>query len=146
VAIQSVTIFSNAAVVMPAWVAMTISRIACSPPASAAFHVALEQGGKRLLVLPFGMLRREGFYTVDGEEELKIDRLLGPQRAVVVEDVAMRSATGTKSGELSRVTRSTKVTIAFLGAVSFQEGKGSAATDGFVNSSSANRILRIIVS
>jgi hypothetical protein len=31
------------------------------------------------------MLRREGFYTVDGEEKLKIDRLLGPQRAVVVE-------------------------------------------------------------
>src|SRR5436190_4814833 len=37
----------------------------------------------------------------------------------------MRSASGTKSGELSLVTFSTKSTIAFLGAVSLQEGSGS---------------------
>src|SRR5437762_2588977 len=38
----------------------------------------------------------------------------------------MRSAGGTKSDEPSFVTFSTKETIAFFGAVSFQEGSGSA--------------------
>src|SRR5437764_14825370 len=39
--------------------------------------------------------------------------------------VAMRSSGLTKSGEPSFVTFSTKATIAFFGAVSFQEGSGS---------------------
>ena len=42
-------------------------------------------------------------------------------------NVAIRSGTGTKSGEPSLVTFSTKATMAFLGAVSFQEGSGSCA-------------------
>ena len=37
----------------------------------------------------------------------------------------MRSGSGTKSGEPSLLTFSTKSTIAAFGAVSFQEGKGS---------------------
>src|SRR5258708_11947105 len=37
----------------------------------------------------------------------------------------MRSAGGTKSGEPCFVTRSTKVAIAFLVAVSFHDGRGS---------------------
>ena len=49
------------------------------------FHVALEERGERLLVLPFGMLRRERLHAIEREGELEIDRLLGPQRAVVVE-------------------------------------------------------------
>jgi len=39
-------------------------------------------------------------------------------------NVAMRSGTGTKSDEPSFVTRSTKATIPFFGAVSFHDGKG----------------------
>src|SRR5262245_15961754 len=39
----------------------------------------------------------------------------------------MRSATGTKSEPSSFVTRWTKETIAFLGAVSFHDGNGSSA-------------------
>jgi len=49
------------------------------------FHVALEQGGKRLFVLPFRMLWRQRFDAVHREEKLEIQRLLGPERAVVVE-------------------------------------------------------------
>ena len=64
---------------------MTISTIACSPPASAAFHVTLEQRRKRFLVLPLGMLRCEHPDAVQREEELKIHRLLAPECAVVVE-------------------------------------------------------------
>ena len=73
------------------------------------FQIALEEGGERFLRLPFGMLRRE--------------RLRVPS----LSNVAMRSGTGTKSGEPSFVTFSTKATIAFFGAVSFHEGSGSAA-------------------
>ncbi len=40
-------------------------------------------------------------------------------------NVAIRSGTGTKSGEPSRVTLSTNATMAFLAPVSFQEGNGS---------------------
>ena len=50
-----------------------------------AFHVALEQRGERLLVLPLGMLRRERLHAVEREEQLEVHRLLGPERAVVVE-------------------------------------------------------------
>src|SRR5450755_257800 len=42
----------------------------------------------------------------------------------------MRSAAGTKSGEPCWVTRSTKATMAFLGAVSFHDGSGSWARPG----------------
>ena len=50
-----------------------------------AFHVALEQRGKGLFVFPLGMLRRERLHAIEREEELEIHRLLGPERAVVVE-------------------------------------------------------------
>ena len=50
-----------------------------------ALHVALEQRGERLLGFPFRMLRRERLHAVQREEQLEVHRLLGPQRAVVVE-------------------------------------------------------------
>ena len=50
-----------------------------------ALQVALEQRGKGLLVLPFRMLRSQHLHPVEREEELKIHRLLGPERAVVIE-------------------------------------------------------------
>ena len=70
---------------MPACVAMTISTIAVLAAGERAFHVALEQRGERLLVLPLRMLRRERLHAVEREEQLEIHRLLGPERAVVVE-------------------------------------------------------------
>ena len=71
---------------MPACVAMTISSMRLLAAGERAFHVALEQRGERLLVLPLGMLRGERLHAVEREEELEIHRLLGPERAVVVED------------------------------------------------------------
>jgi PAS domain S-box-containing protein len=49
------------------------------------------------------------------------------QRQPSLSNVAMRSASGTKSDEPSFDTFSTKVMIDCLGAVSFHEGRGSAA-------------------
>jgi hypothetical protein len=46
---------------------------------------------------------------------------------------------GTKSGEPSLVTLSMKAMIAFFGAVSFQDGSGSAAKAAFVNASRKSR-------
>ena len=50
-----------------------------------AFHVALEQRRKWLLVFPFRMLRRQRFHPIEREKELEVHRLLTPERAVVVE-------------------------------------------------------------
>ena len=64
---------------------MTISTMACLAAGQRGLHVALEQRGEGLLVLPLGMLRRERLDAVEREEELEVHRLLGPERAVVVE-------------------------------------------------------------
>ena len=50
------------------------------------FHVVLEHGLERLSILPVGVLGGERLDAVDREEELEVDRLLGPERAVVVEN------------------------------------------------------------
>ena len=55
------------------------------PAGQRGFQVALEQRGERLLVLPLRMLRRERLHPVEREDQLEIHRLLGPERAVVVE-------------------------------------------------------------
>jgi len=47
--------------------------------------VARKHSCEGLLLFPFWMLRRERLYPVNGEGELEINRLLGPERAVVVE-------------------------------------------------------------
>jgi hypothetical protein len=73
------------------------------------------------------MLRRERLHSVEHEKQLHGQRLLAPQRAIVVEG-AMRSGTGTKSGELGFVTFSTKVMMDCLAGPSFHEGNGSAAS------------------
>ena len=70
---------------MPACVAIMISTTPLRRRASAALEVALEQRGEGLLVLPFRVLRRERLDPVEGERKLEVHRLLGPQRAVVVE-------------------------------------------------------------
>ncbi len=48
--------------------------------------IAVEHGLVRLGLLPVWMLRRQGRDPIHGESDLEVDRLLGPQRAVVVED------------------------------------------------------------
>ena len=68
------------------------------------------------------MLRRERLHAVEREEELEIHRLLGPERAVVVEAWRCARSTGTKSGEPSFVTFATKATMACLAVPSFQDG------------------------
>ena len=50
-----------------------------------AFDIALEQRGKRFLVLPLRMLGRERLHSVERKQKLKIHRLLGPERAVIIE-------------------------------------------------------------
>ena len=50
-----------------------------------SLEVSFQQGGKRLLGLPFGVLRCKRPNAVSCEEQLEIRRLLGPQVAVIVE-------------------------------------------------------------
>src|SRR5437868_5519231 len=52
---------------------------------SESFDISSEDRSERLLLLPFGMLRREHLHPVEGKEHLKIYRLLAPERAVIVE-------------------------------------------------------------
>jgi hypothetical protein len=112
-----------------------------------ALEVALEQRGKGLLVLPFRMLRGQRLDPVEREDKLEIQRLLGPN-VPSLSKVAIRSAGGTKSGEPCFVTRSTKATMAVLGAVSFHDGSGAWARLGAVqeiaNSAMAAARTRLI--
>jgi hypothetical protein len=50
-----------------------------------ALNVAREHGLEGLAVGPVRVLRRERAHAVERERELHVDRLLGPERAVVVE-------------------------------------------------------------
>ena len=61
VAIQSFTICSNSTVVMPACVAMMSSRIAWSPPASAAFTSPLSSEANGSLVFHSGCCGASAF-------------------------------------------------------------------------------------
>ena len=71
------------------------------------------------------MLRRHRLDAVEREGDLEIERLLAPQRAVIVED-GDALAGGTKSAPPCVVTRATKSVIDFFAAPSFQDGSGSA--------------------
>ncbi len=48
-------------------------------------HIACKEGSEGFQRLPFGMLRRQRLHAVDGEGDLEIDRLFGPQGAIIVE-------------------------------------------------------------
>jgi hypothetical protein len=54
-------------------------------PGHERFRVTREQVAERLSRLPLRVLRREGLHAVERELELEVNRLLGPERAVVVE-------------------------------------------------------------
>ena len=49
------------------------------------FNVALQQRSEWLFGLPLGMLWGERLNAIERKQELEIHRLLGPERAVVVE-------------------------------------------------------------
>ena len=49
-------------------------------------RIALQERRERLGRLPLGVRGPQGLHAVDDERELHIHRLLGPQRAIVVED------------------------------------------------------------
>ena len=110
---------------MPAWVAATISSRPFSPmAASAAMSLAstdLNGSGR----LPLGMLRRHRLDPVDREDELEVDRLLGPQRAVIVEG---GDALGHRHevGAAGRRHPRHEVEDRRLDRPSFHDGKGSA--------------------
>ena len=87
--------------------------------------VALEQRLEGLLCLPFGMLRRQRLDAVEREGDLEVDRLLGPQRAVVVEGGDALGDAARSSGKPSVVTPATKSMIDRFAGPSFQDGSGS---------------------
>ena len=103
------------------------------------FHIALEQRGERLFVLPFGMCRGKRLHAVQREEELEIHRLLGPEGAVVVK---RRDAFGGRyelRAALS-VVACTNSMIAFFAGPSFHEGSAScdSAVPATINSTATN--------
>jgi hypothetical protein len=55
------------------------------PDAATAGHIAIEHRLERLPGLPLRMLRSERLDAIEDEGELEVDRLLGPERPVVVE-------------------------------------------------------------
>ena len=111
---------------MPACVATTIFAIAGSPPASAPFTSPLSKEANGSFVFHSGCCGASAFTRSSAKRNWKYIGC-SHQSVPSLSNVAMRSATGTKSGEPSLVTFSTKATIAFFGAVSFQEGSGSWA-------------------
>jgi hypothetical protein len=78
-------VLAKASVVIPEWVAAMISRISFCPDAASG-PVVLDHRLERLGVLPVRVLRRYRLHTVECELNLEVDRLLGPERTVVVED------------------------------------------------------------
>ena len=102
-------------------------------------RIVLQDGLERLSFMPFRMLTGKGVNAVTHEKGLHIERLLAPERAVVVK-CGDPLGTGTNSGPPSLVTRSTKSRIARFDGPSFQEGKGSAwpCAGGIINPTSAS--------
>jgi len=50
-----------------------------------ALNVTIQQRSERLLGLPFRMARGEQLDAIDRKLELEVERLLGPERAIVIE-------------------------------------------------------------
>ena len=85
VASQSVTIFSNSAVVMPACVTAMISTNPFSPEAASAFMSPSSTAANGCLVFHSGCIGASDLHAVEREGQLHIHRLLDPERAVIVE-------------------------------------------------------------
>ena len=116
----------TASVVTPEWVAMSILTSAASPPARAALRSPLSTEAKGSLSFHSGCC---GASTETRWSAKSSWKYIGcsAQSVPSLSKVAIRSAGGTKSGEPAFVTRSTNATMAFFGALSFQDGRGSWA-------------------
>ena len=84
-AIQSVTILANSSVVMPVWVAAMICRNPVSPSAASALRSSSSAALNGCFVFQSGCFAAQRLDAIDRKDDLDIHRLLGPQRAVVVE-------------------------------------------------------------
>ena len=89
-----------------------------------ALDVALEKRGERLLFLPLGMLGRDAFTRSSAKNSWKYIGC-SAQSVPSLSKTAMRSAGGTKSGELFFVTFETNSTIVVFAGPSFHDGSGS---------------------
>ena len=99
VAIQSRTMASNSSVVLPACVAAMISSRPFSPLAATAFMSPSRTPLNGCVLLPLRVLGRQRLDPVKRERDLEVDRLLRPQRAVVVEG---RDALGRRARSRAR--------------------------------------------
>ena len=105
---------------------MTISTMRLFAAGEAPFMSPLSSEAKGSLSFHSGCCGASAFTRSSAKTYWKCSGC-SPQSVPSLSKVAMRSAGGTKSGEPSFVTFSTKATMAFFGAVSFQEGNGSCA-------------------
>src|SRR6266496_4842753 len=122
----NVNILLNSSTVIPVWVAAIISSNPFSPPAKAAFMSSPRKEANGSLVFHSGCCGASAFTRSMANRNWKYNGC-SAHSVPSLSNVAMRSGTGTKSDEPSFVTFSTKATIAFFGAVSFHDGRGSAA-------------------
>ena len=76
---------SYASVLMPALASASSSSNAFSPAACRAASSLATSALKAGVVLPLGVLGRLGLHLIEHEHHLRVLRVLGPQRAVVVE-------------------------------------------------------------
>ena len=81
----AVTISANSSVVFPACVAATNSIRPFSPLAATAFVSCSRTPLKGCVVFHSGCVGASSFDAIQRERELEVERLLGPERAVVVE-------------------------------------------------------------
>src|SRR5438477_6350976 len=103
-----------------------ISSIACSPPASAPFTSPLSNEANGSFVFHSGCCGASAFTRSTAKKSWKYIGC-SHQSVPSLSNVAMRSSSGTKSGEPSFVTFATNSTMDCLTAPSLQEGNGSAA-------------------
>ena len=92
-------------------------------------HVVFEHSLEGLSRRPLRVIRSEGLDPVDGKEQLEVERLLGPQGAVVVEG---GDALGLRHEvRICRIGDSgNEVEDRSLASPSFQEGSGSVVAAG----------------
>ena len=91
-----------------------------------SFDVAPKQRSEGFRVLPFGMLRRQCLDPVEGEQDLEIERLFRPERAVIVESGDALGWLDEVTGPPWRVTLVTNSMIARLLVPSFHDGSAFA--------------------
>ena len=121
---QSLTICSNSSVVMPACVAMTISSIDRSPPASTRCTSFWRSDANGSFSFHSGCWGASACTRSSAKNSWKYIGC-SAQSVPSLSKTAMRSAGGTKSGEPFFVTFATNSTILAFAGPSFHDGSGS---------------------